>query len=75
MVRELEREFDYHPADTQRKRDRHAAARDAVDVCFKRLEAELMPGRELSLVKTKLQEALMWANAGIAYGQDPHPDQ
>ena len=32
------------------------------------------PGREQSLAITKLEEAMFWANAGIARNQDSHDE-
>lgn len=63
---DLVNRFEYHPADTEERRDAHtavrlAALRLAEDVL------ELVPaGREQSLAITKVEEAMFWANAGIA---------
>ncbi len=58
--------FGFHPADTQDRQDRHGQVRQA---CLRAAQAldDLVPeGREKSLAITKLEEAMMWANAGIA---------
>jgi hypothetical protein len=61
----IENDFRFHPADEARG-EQHAKVREvlrdaAVDI------VRLVPsGRERSLALTKLEEAMMWANAGIA---------
>lgn len=62
---DLTRRFDYYPA-TSETGPRHELVRAAA--CdFARRVLELVPeGREKALAVTKIEEAMMWANAGIA---------
>jgi hypothetical protein len=64
---ELARRFDYHPPDTEEKKERHQHVRNA---CLVAAEEVVMvtgpPSREQSLAVTKLEEAMYWANAAIA---------
>lgn len=63
---DLDNRFAFHPARTP---DRQAAHEQVRERC-RNLADELLqlvpPGREASLVVTHLEEAMMWANAGIA---------
>lgn len=62
---DLDRRFDYH-APNDETRVKHQAARDAMKTAAYAF-ADLLPdGREKSLVYTKLEEAMFWANAAIA---------
>lgn len=62
---DLTRRFAYH-APTGGKAQKHAAVREA---CLK-LASEITnlcpEGRETALAITKVEEAMVWANAGIA---------
>lgn len=71
MLRVAE-DFKYHPP-TPLKLPLHQDVNALFQGCAERL-LELVPeGRELSLALTKLQEARMWSNAGIALW-DPEAD-
>ena len=63
----LAHRFAFHPADTDEKRNRHERVRN---VCLATadtlIELTGPPTREQSLAITKLEEAMMWANAAIA---------
>lgn len=62
---DLDSRFDYHAADAA-KALRHQEVRSALKE-MARMVLELVPaGREQSLALTALEEAMMWANAGIA---------
>lgn len=65
MARDLERRFTYHPPQEDQP-VRYTEIRDrAKALAFKIVE--LTPySREQSLALTKLEEAVMWANAAIA---------
>jgi hypothetical protein len=67
---ELENRFGFHPANDVTK-DRHQRVREGF-IQFTEQLLELIPdGREKSLVVTALEEASMWANAGIARNLAP----
>lgn len=63
--RELDKRFSFHPAD-----DDAASCHEAVRAAARRLALSVLqatePGREQSLALTKIEEAMMWANASIA---------
>lgn len=62
---DLKRRFNFHPADGPTGQV-HDQVRESVYGCAQDL-CELVPaGRELSLVLTSLEEAMMWGNAGVA---------
>lgn len=61
----LENRFEHHPPDDVR-RIHHEAARATLKETAGNLMELVPPGRELQLVLTKLEEAMFWANAGIA---------
>lgn len=68
LVERIEHDFTYHPPQTGQtesyKRLRSQAKTLALDI------VALCPdGRERSTALTKLEEAIFWANAGIARGQ------
>lgn len=68
---ELAHRFQFHPADSDNKKEAHEAVRE---VCLRAADeiALLVPeGRELSTSITKLEEAMFWANAGLARGDGP----
>ncbi|SKM81285.1 Uncharacterised protein [Mycobacteroides abscessus subsp. massiliense] len=62
---DINNRFDYHrPSDA--KVQVHEAVRTGASALAHQLDAVLPPGREKALAMTKLEEALMWANAAIA---------
>lgn len=61
----IQNDFTYHPA-TPETGGRHDMVRSILGGVAKNLAANLPEGRELSLVLTKLEEAMFWANAAIA---------
>ena len=73
--------FMHHPPDQGEADDRHQlhnAVREILRVAADELVDYCSEGRELSLALTKLEEAMMWANAAIARGEkalgDPSRD-
>lgn len=63
---DLEHRFAFHPAATQEKRDEHTSIRQACHEAAKRINELAPDGREKALAITKLEEAMMWANAAVA---------
>lgn len=58
--------FTYHPPPDIDVAQRHAAARSLVLDVATALDNLVPPGRERATMLTKLEEALFWANAGVA---------
>jgi hypothetical protein len=70
---ELRNRFGFH---SKSRQDNALQHRNARVICFEAalgLNALFPDGREKALVMTHLEEALMWANKGIAL-QDGEPD-
>lgn len=72
---DLENRFDYHPPESPRVVSAHAEIRRRVHgVAY--FIADLLPaGREKSLAITSLEEAMFWANAGVARTQTELPEE
>lgn len=67
MSDDLTNRFTYHPPSVSRVPDFNKIREEAL--AYARLIDSLVPtGREKSLAITKLEEVVMWANAGIARG-------
>lgn len=62
---DLHNRFDYHPAD-QAKGEKHALMRSYCLALATSIQELVPDGREKALALTKVEEAMMWANAGIA---------
>jgi hypothetical protein len=65
---ELTRRFQYHPPTTEQTRSDHENVRRIFRETAEQVK-DILPasaGRELALSITKIEEAMMWANAGIA---------
>lgn len=62
----LEHRFAYHRPATQARVDAHQTIRAAMLTAAREVERLCPEGREQSLAVTKLEEAMMWANAAIA---------
>lgn len=62
---QIETAFKHHPP-TGGKGDKHAAVREACRFAAYSIVGSQPPSRERALAITKLEEAMMWANAGIA---------
>jgi hypothetical protein len=63
---DIDRRFDHHPPKDEDTIRRHTDARAKAKELAEFFEATLLEGREKSVALTKLEEALMWANASIA---------
>lgn len=65
-TKDLENRFTYHAPETEEKIEKYVGIR-AVALEFAHMIDEFCPdSREKSLAITKLEEAVMWANASIA---------
>lgn len=58
--------FDFHAAPSQEKRDAHSSVRQTLRRAADALNGQLPEGREKALAVTKLEEAMLWANAALA---------
>lgn len=65
---DLERRFAHHPPRSDEVIHRHEMIRAEIKHTAYRVRQMVPQGREQSLALTKLEEAMMWANAGIARG-------
>lgn len=63
---DLDRRFAYHPARDEGTRNAHADVRTGCLDLAGVICALVPDGREKALAVTKLEEVMMWANAGIA---------
>ena len=63
---DLENRFSYHPPKNEETARHHELVRYTILSCAKRINHLVPDGREASLSITKLEEAMYWANAGIA---------
>lgn len=63
---ELAWRFEFHPPADQSVADLHQHVREMVGELAEHLNGVLPEGREKSVVFTKLEEAMMWANASVA---------
>lgn len=63
---DLDNRFAFHPARDSGVAERHEAVRDCLRIAAANLDDLCPDGREKSLAVTKLEEAMMWANAAIA---------
>lgn len=63
---DLENRFDYHPPRDDETRRNHEQVRAICLSAALDIDQLVPEGREKSLAVTKLEEAMMWANAGIA---------
>ena len=65
MNPKIEKAFTYH-APTESQIERYAGIRAEAKVLALMIECTVPDCREKSLAMTKLEECVMWANAGIA---------
>lgn len=66
MTPDLEHRFAFHPATDDFTRYKHQEVRRACLAAAKTIDGIAPDGREKALAITKLEEAMMWANAAIA---------
>ncbi len=58
--------FSFHPANTEEKRNEHSSVRMLCLELALTINERVPEGREKALAFTKLEEVMMWSNAGIA---------
>lgn len=66
---ELNRRFNYHQPSNEHVVNKHRQIRQACRYAANVVEVACPDGREKSLALTKIEEAMMWANAAIARNQ------
>lgn len=68
MTKRLEQSFTYHsPKDDQH--ERYVLLRDTAKAMALLIDKYVPNGREKSTAITRVEEAIMWANKGIAVGE------
>jgi hypothetical protein len=67
---EYKTRFSYHPPKDEATANRHEEIRYQCEFLTRKLASLVPESRELALAITKVEEAMMWANAGIARHQD-----
>lgn len=65
-LKDIDHRFTYHPPADAATVGLHEQARAKVRNVARWMETHVPAGRELALVHTHLEQAVMWANAGIA---------
>lgn len=70
---DLHHRFNYHPPSSEHVVGLHQQVRRLMLGAADELAHVLPEGQERSLALTKLEEAMMWANASIARNQPPEP--
>ncbi|WP_418345280.1 DUF7681 family protein [Rhodococcus pyridinivorans] len=62
---DINNRFDFHPDTTAEKRGEHESIHEACKSLAHALDSRVPNGREKALALTHLEDAMMWANAGI----------
>lgn len=70
LDKDLENRFTFHPP-TPPQIQRYEKVRGSARAFARVISAQVPAGREKALAMTHLEQAMMWANAGIAR----HPDK
>lgn len=70
---DLENRSRHHPPTTEMIERAHAVIREECRLFAETLVSLVPAGRELTLALTQIEQAMMWANAGIARNQDRFP--
>jgi hypothetical protein len=65
-VKDFENRFKFHPAKNLEIQQKHEAIRRWALEFAEYINLQVPEGREKALAITKLEEVMMWANAGIA---------
>jgi hypothetical protein len=63
---DIDHRFNFHPAGTEEKQNAHGSVREQCRELAHFLNEKIPDGREKSIVITKLEEVMMWANAALA---------
>lgn len=66
---DLNKRFDYHKPADQQTAIKHESVRQSAKSLAAQVVDLVPEGREQSTALTKIEEAMMWANAGIARNQ------
>lgn len=72
LIDRIRNDFAYHPP-VGGKAAKYQQIRNGCHALAQELVATVPEGRELSTALTKLEEAAMWANAGIARNPEKTP--
>ena len=67
---DLDNRFRYHAPRTEERAQAHTTIRETLCDVAHQLVGVVPSGREQSLMLTKLEEAMFWANAGLARTPD-----
>lgn len=65
-INEIANRFKFHPAKDEETKEKHKTIRDHCGSLAMLINEYVPEGREKALAITKLEEVMMWANAGIA---------
>ncbi len=74
MDAEMDARFRYHQPRTDARREAHESIRTLFANAAREVEAVVPQGRERSVTLTKIEEAMFWANAGVARQGDDVAD-